>query len=373
MKRIIGSILCVVHVMIIVGYVYAAKPPATPATKVEQASSLVDAIRKSDIAKVTDLLEKGIDPNVTSADGSLPLIVAIEWAKDMIPLLLDHHADPNKPDANGRLPLVVATEKEKEKIVRLLLKAGAKPELSERAGSALTHAFLMNNSNLIKLLIPSAKTQESYNVSNQNCFVTFTSFEYRSYAFKMAVLHALSNNLIVMCPTYLLQPIFGAFQKDPSLLPSRWTLFGHKSTTLSASSKPQYDMCIIVPKPFEKKEKTEQLRKEYGFKNVDVITIDDVMNNSSDLTESAQLLESFKDMIDVQSKQHPTRFYLGGHGGKGIIAELSFNETDKFLSILADINAQFLYISTCNVAGQNLVEIQKITQKYLEGKDAQFP
>lgn len=116
MKRIIGSILCVVHVMIIVGYVYAAKPPATPATKVEQASSLVDAIRKSDIAKVTDLLEKGIDPNVTSADGSLPLIVAIEWAKDMIPLLLDHHADPNKPDANGRLPLVVATEKERKKL-----------------------------------------------------------------------------------------------------------------------------------------------------------------------------------------------------------------------------------------------------------------
>jgi ankyrin repeat protein len=107
-------------------------------------SCLVYAIYHSPLAFIRRLLEIGADPNAPVDDGFPPLIAALGCARDepgttprtdvddIIQLLLSHGADPNQRGVNDYTPLHMAVAERQPVAIRMLLDAGADPDLRTR-------------------------------------------------------------------------------------------------------------------------------------------------------------------------------------------------------------------------------------------------
>lgn len=91
------------------------------------ATPLFRAIEKGDADKVKDLLEQGADPHEVHGEDedSALLIAAIEGKVTIARLLLEAGADPNLGDACGYTPLMGAVCADSLAMVRLLLEQGA--------------------------------------------------------------------------------------------------------------------------------------------------------------------------------------------------------------------------------------------------------
>lgn len=139
--------------------------PKRPTTK-DQASAtqkLLDALTKivppADLGLVDRLLSEGADPNGLAAFPS-PLVEALEMGDyDLTSLLLERGADPNAAFEIGRTPLHVAANQGREDLVALLLSAGAKadPEWQGNPGdwarTPLEMALLRSFPEAAKLLL----------------------------------------------------------------------------------------------------------------------------------------------------------------------------------------------------------------------------
>jgi len=85
--------------------IFSAPTPAGGMT------ALLFAARQNDLASVKALLAAGADVNLTSADGTSPLLVAIVNEHNTLArYLLEHGADPNLADDKGRAALYAAID-----------------------------------------------------------------------------------------------------------------------------------------------------------------------------------------------------------------------------------------------------------------------
>lgn len=120
-------------------------------------SQATSASSTSDVARMTRMLDAGLDPNARDDAGYTPLIAASRAGNvPMIRLLRSHGADPNLRDAavNSWPPLLHAIHKAQPAAVAALLDAGADPNSTERDGStALMMAAGYGYTNIVKLLL----------------------------------------------------------------------------------------------------------------------------------------------------------------------------------------------------------------------------
>lgn len=168
---------------------------ATPAPAQQgDAAAFVEAVRKSDGAKVTELLDKrptglldsraedgetaltialgrrdeewtgflltkGANPNLAGVNGDTPLIVAARVGfTDAIGWLLSVQAKVDTDNRQGETPLVVAVQGRHLAIVRTLLVAGANPDKTDFSGySARDYALRDPRARDIAKLIESKK------------------------------------------------------------------------------------------------------------------------------------------------------------------------------------------------------------------------
>ena len=91
------------------------------------ADSFVERARDGNLAAVKLFLQAGMKPNVTSAAGETPLLVAVQFGRqDVVETLLAQGADPNFTDMRfGATPLMWASTKGYAGIMNLLLAKGA--------------------------------------------------------------------------------------------------------------------------------------------------------------------------------------------------------------------------------------------------------
>lgn len=97
-------------------------------------TALIIAINRSDEQWTGFLLNKGADPNLAGKDGDTPLIVAarvgfepaVEW-------LLGIGAKVDGTNRMGETPLIVAVQQHRLPIVRVLLGQGADPDRADHA------------------------------------------------------------------------------------------------------------------------------------------------------------------------------------------------------------------------------------------------
>jgi uncharacterized protein len=103
-------------------------------------SCLVYAIYHSPLAFIRTLLETGADPNAPVDDGFPPLIAALSRREsssrtdtsEILRLLLKFGANPNQRGINDYTPLHMAVAARDARAARILLDAGANPELPTR-------------------------------------------------------------------------------------------------------------------------------------------------------------------------------------------------------------------------------------------------
>lgn len=134
----------------------APSPVAAPA---EDATPLLTAISKGDIAQVRSLIDGGANVNEAGHDGVTPLIAAVAHERlDAAQLLIEHSADVNLADSNHNTPLMVAADaspeiKDPAPLIRLLLAHGAKRGLKDSQGRiAFQRAVASKNAAAVQLL-----------------------------------------------------------------------------------------------------------------------------------------------------------------------------------------------------------------------------
>lgn len=116
---------------------------------------LIDAVSKGDRERLENLLKNGVNPNgKPDLWGKTALIHAVERSDvEMVRLLLDAGADPDLK-AGGYTPLGRAALLGYGRVVRMLLAYGADPDLKGSDGNTpLTAAASMNRTEAIRVLL----------------------------------------------------------------------------------------------------------------------------------------------------------------------------------------------------------------------------
>ena len=105
-----------------------------------------------EISKV--LVEKGADVNALTKDGSLPLHLVSDRNSKLMKLLIKHGSNIDTKNKQGQTPIDIAIEKHFLPGIQVLLKEGARMELSdEKAGELLFYVAKRGYTNLLKSLI----------------------------------------------------------------------------------------------------------------------------------------------------------------------------------------------------------------------------
>jgi ankyrin repeat protein len=105
------------------------------------------------------LLGAGANPNTRNAKGYTPLQLAIisdcEWRDEMAATLIEFKADPNLPGHDGETPLITAARRQRLVCSRLLLQAGADPNITSNLGgqTALMWASYFNQKDMVLELV----------------------------------------------------------------------------------------------------------------------------------------------------------------------------------------------------------------------------
>jgi hypothetical protein len=184
----------------------------------------------------------------------------------------------------------------------------------------------------------------------KSCYITFTDDDPIS-TIKESFIKTLQNNTIAIASPYVLKELL----KNPLLI-YRFTIFMNKTR----------DLGVVFPGSITIKE----FYSNYGFKNLEHIQISDAFKTLSELKQEpwkTEAIEHLKEIVDIDSDKHPTRFILEGHGTTGmLIANIPIAAFASFINLLSEIKTEFLYINSCYVGGANLLEIQKQIQKNIE-------
>ena len=117
---------------------------------------LLFASSRDRIEIVKLLLQSGAEPNlVNTYSGSTPLHLASSYGyTDIVRLLLEAGANPNITNGNGNTPLHLASSSGYTDIVRLLLETGANPNIRDRNGNTpLISASSRDRIEIVKMLL----------------------------------------------------------------------------------------------------------------------------------------------------------------------------------------------------------------------------
>jgi uncharacterized protein len=132
--------------------IIAAK--ATAMAEVQVSDRLVMASEFGDMKEVTELLEKGANPNALDSMGRTALMTsAIAGHIEMVRLLLERGADVNTPNAQGSTALVGAIVNNRPEIFHLLLAKGAAVNIASKSGSPLIFACVVGRIEFAKVLL----------------------------------------------------------------------------------------------------------------------------------------------------------------------------------------------------------------------------
>lgn len=103
---------------------------------------VVDLARNGSTHELTDLLDRGVPVNLTTASGdSLLLLAAYHGHEDTVTALLARQADVGRVNDRGQTALGAAVFRQSERMVLELLAAGADPDGGRRTAREIAAFF----------------------------------------------------------------------------------------------------------------------------------------------------------------------------------------------------------------------------------------
>ena len=147
------------------------------------------ALKKGNIKKVSEMLEKGMPPNISDASGMIPLAYAVASnKKELISMLVENKADINKTFKNKMTPLIYASIKNRYNLVSHLIKEGADINMQDHLGrTALMISIEKNHTYFVKEIIK----------FDFNKFITDhsgkTIYDYIEYSRNTAIINVIKN------------------------------------------------------------------------------------------------------------------------------------------------------------------------------------
>jgi hypothetical protein len=326
-------------------------------------TALIYAVNNDDVFLVERLLaDERTDPNIKTPSGYPVLLKAVlEGYENIVELLLaNKRTNPNIVDGLvGRTALMAAAFGGHEGVVeKLLASKKTDPNIFDMHGNtALAYAAMSGHERVVDLLLG---VRGSLKIPEKSCFLTFEQNDGNG-SIAQGMLNTLLYNVVVMSSACLFKNLIDKYPFTKKyFISGKWSLFLNKSR----------DFGVIIP---ESLKDIRNVHDKYGLKDLDYTTADKVLQTLQGLRvgsahdQSSQLIEHFKEIIDTNSFQHPTRFNMYGHGEVGgLIAGIPFKQLEKLFVAFADIDTEFLYLTTCYAAGSNLLEIQSALQGIVE-------
>jgi len=124
-------------------------------------AELTQVVNARDVQKLKQILDSGVNPNVTDCNERSALHLAVDLGfEDMITVLLDAGADYNLPDRWGITPYVAALNKEQSTVVNYL------NQKNRRASQVLSIETKPN----IKRLSRSSSIRDELNINESDQF-----------------------------------------------------------------------------------------------------------------------------------------------------------------------------------------------------------
>ncbi len=358
------------------------------------ATPLTDAVQNDDLNRIEAEIQAGADINAPDERSYTPVMWAIGTSATdpkrikNLEFLLEHKPDLDKRNRQGDTAIMFAAQMNNLKAVELLLSENPDLDAQNNFGdTALMLAFQRRaNIKLIELLF------SKITIPEKTCVL---SFEHNDWNGNIA--NALRRTILMKIVAITVPQLLNElFKRHPFFYDyckaGKMTFLASKFKA-EQSLTPQF--IVIIPQSLEElglkipeSEKQEvepkvdisSVENKFGFKNLKLLNpefVASVVEKAGTMNESEfkKILENFTHIINTNpdAPQHPTRFYLVGHGGSKLIAAIPINLFDNFLFELAEIGTEFIYIDTCYAAGSNLLIIQsaleKIIAKQIEEKE----
>ena len=107
----------------------------------DKETPLLIANRGGSLDFINILLNAGADPNIVSTEGNAFLHIAVldGFSSEILQAAIDHGADVNATNRNSETALMVASEKVHIEAFKILLNAGADPNIKDASGAACIH------------------------------------------------------------------------------------------------------------------------------------------------------------------------------------------------------------------------------------------
>jgi ankyrin repeat protein len=119
-----------------------------------QTAALVQAAIKGDSTQVSALIEKGVDPNASGAQGTTPLLWALVFGGHRgVAALLENGADPNQKFENGSSAVTMVAKGDNPGMLAFLLEHGGDPNASNSFRPALHLAVLNHREDNVEVLL----------------------------------------------------------------------------------------------------------------------------------------------------------------------------------------------------------------------------
>jgi ankyrin repeat protein len=166
MRRALGR--TVILVVLSTGLASAADEPR-----------VADAIKARDAKAAIALIDRGMDVNLSQADGATALHWAAHWDDlDVAARLIRAGAKVNTADDSGVTPLYLASANRNTAMVELLLKGGANPRLARRSGvTPLMAAARTGEASLVRMLLAGGADVNAKESSRQQTALMWASAE----------------------------------------------------------------------------------------------------------------------------------------------------------------------------------------------------
>lgn len=237
-------------------------------------------IVKNILSNPANLLSLRLNKRVGNLPGVTPLILAVRYCPEAIPLLLENGANINRRDHFQSSPLLYASGTQPKSIIKLMIKQGATQDVTDNTGeNMLFIAARNNNDKLINYLVKKKILEiDSENMSDETPLavsISQLSFDVANYGrhretIKKLIELGASINKSFMRGKGFLSFILKNFSNDIELI-EYFVKHGADVNYVNSSAEKGYPLVFAIFENYKSGDEIYKIREHLNFKLINFL------------------------------------------------------------------------------------------------------